>query len=113
MGRKTRKRSRSRKRGGKRAKPVEPEEDATPVVGGKRGKTSKKSKKRKGKRPLNAFFKLMIAAKKSNAASFRTASLIFLAYSTENNGLSGVILKKKSNPNCFAAPNNRCKTSSG
>ncbi len=40
------------------------------MVGGKRKKTGSRKKGKKGKK-LNEFFKLMIAAKKSNAPSFK------------------------------------------
>ena len=94
--RKSRRKSRKSKRRGRRsrrqrggnvaatASPVEPEpekvveevptEEGPPQTGGKRkrkrkGKTAKKQKG--GKRKLNAFFKAMLAAKKSKAKSFK------------------------------------------
>ena len=94
--RKSRRKSRKSKRRGRRsrrqrggnvaatASPVQPEpekiEDASPEevdsgkgqAGGKRKRKSKTAKKQKGgKRKLNAFFKAMLAAKKSKAKSFK------------------------------------------
>lgn len=46
------------------------EESFAGMVGGKRKKTGSRKKGKKGKK-LNEFFKLMIAAKKSNAPSFK------------------------------------------
>jgi hypothetical protein len=45
--------------------------DNTPMDGGKKRKSSKKGKKGKKGKKLNEFFALMIAAKKSNAPSFK------------------------------------------
>jgi len=92
MVKRTRRRSRSRRRkqrGGEHGEPHdgEPEPGSTDnmgsLLGGKRRKrrkgkkskskrTRKKSKTRKGKkRPLNAYFKLMLNAKKKGLASFK------------------------------------------
>ena len=75
MGRKTRKRSRSRKRGGKKAPTDTPNHVVDPLPhevpkGGKRGKTSKKSKKRKSKKTEMAISDLVLF--------FDLASLRFL-----------------------------------
>ena len=93
--RKSRRKSRKAKRRGRRsrrqrgghvavnASPVQPEpekvevappaeEAPAPQAGGKRKRKGKTAKKQKGgKRKLNAFFKAMLAAKKSKAKSFK------------------------------------------
>lgn len=86
MVKRTRRRSRSRRRkqrGGEHVEPPDGEPAPDALIGGKRRKrrkgkkskskrTRKKRKTRKGKkRPLNAYFKLMLNAKKKGLASFK------------------------------------------
>jgi len=81
-----RKRRRSRKKGRKSRK-------------GKKSKKSKKSrkgsrktrKKGKRKRPLNAYFKMMLAAKKAGSASFKYKGK---TYKGRKHGRLGMIYKK-------------------